>query len=125
MALSKTQLDYAFARINAALKAKRDAVTVAHTTPAVAPSSEDFADTLRAGNVPVRGDVSRVWRSDRLDSVFDLSGVFVPACTDEAAVAAIMEPLEKQAQQMKDELVLGDTAAALAAISAFVEACQK
>lgn len=119
--MNKTQIQYALSRIDGLLKEKETSVEKAHTKEAKVLSATERADLVRSGTVKMKADATEIHSYTDVVAVFDFSKHSWTAEVDAKAVSAIMKPLRKEAQKLKDEIMLGDASAAQTSLAKFSE----
>jgi hypothetical protein len=121
--VNKTQLDYAFRRIDKILSHKETECASRHTKPAQYIDDDQRADLVRAGKVKLKTGVDRISHYDKVVSVFDFSKFAWDATIDQKAVDREMKALRKEAEGLKDRIMLGDESTAMAALEVFAKKC--
>lgn len=123
MPMNKTQIEYAFRRIDEMLSARTQASIEKNTTPARVVDDAMRAELIRSGKVKLRPDVKSIRHYADVVDVFDFSKFSAPAKTDQKAIDKELRTYRVEAQQLKDNIMLGDAEAALAALGDFAKKC--
>ncbi len=128
--LKTVQLKYAMERINSIAREKQAAIHEdAAKVDSLRLSSKQFMALVRRGQIKVKGDavvtLDKWGGSSGIRDMFDLSGVADWDAQRAKAEASEKEKhkrnkaLESEVRRIKDQLILGDSQAALAAIETF------
>lgn len=121
--MNKTQIDYAFARIDGLLKEQRAEIQRKYVKDAKTLSGEERAALIRSGAVKLKPALVRIDSYAQVCDAFDFSSHAWPKSFDEKAVEREMRPLVKEARILKDRIMLGDESTALAALELFSGKC--
>ena len=121
--MNKTQIDYAFARIDGLLKKQRTEIQRKYVKDAKTLSGEERAALIRSGAVRLTPSLVRLDSDTQVNDAFDFSAHAWPESFDEKAVEREMRPLVKEARILKDKIMLGDESTALAALEVFSGKC--
>lgn len=115
--MTKQQTEYALQRLHDANKKRRDAIKAAHTNPAIVLSWDDKWALVKSGKVaprektPERAPID--WRT-----LYDFSAYEFEERTD-AAGTRKLETLAAEYVRARDEIMLGDSEAALELVRSF------
>lgn len=117
--MNKDQTNYALARVTKLLADKRVVLTEKLSRPAKSISAIQRASLIRAGKVRMRASCTSIDSYTDVVNAFDFSEYEWPKAVDSKALAKALAPLEREAQRIKDTLMLGDASEALSAIEKF------
>jgi hypothetical protein len=118
--MNHTQRKYAMERVESIAKYKIAAIKDKHTTKGVCLSSQERVALVRKGKVKLRPDNCINYKScGYFSDHFDFSRYESSNSFNQAAFDKEIKPISLKAQEIKDQLMLGDAEQALKQIQDF------
>lgn len=119
--MNKAQITYAIQRVDTSLKSKISAVEEKYTVKKKALTVTDVYKAIKEGAVKVNKgyETTKIDSYIDLDDVFDLSPLGYRDVVDTKKSAPEIAKLKKEAESIKDKLILGDCQEALKLIESF------
>lgn len=116
--MNKQQRDYAMNRVEAVARAKIEAIKEKHTKPGVHLTPEERYQALVKGEFKVRKSLVRIHPTTDVEDAITFNAER-KTTRDEAKIDAEVAKVAAEATRIKDQLMLGDSQAALEMIEAF------
>ena len=117
--MNQTQKHYAMARVNEIAGQRRVKSQNKHTTKSKYLQLEKRLSLIRTGKVKLNAKCSTGTNNPSITSAFDFSKYENKGGVDWDKVNKEMEPIEKEANRIKDNIMLGSETEALAMIAKF------
>lgn len=116
--MNKQQRDYAMSRVQAIAIAKIEEIRKKHTKPGIQLTPEERYQALVKGEFKVRKSIVRIHPNTDVEDAVTFNAER-ETTRDAAKIEAETEKVVAEATRIKDQLMLGDSEAALAMIEAF------
>lgn len=124
MTMNATQMKYAMGRVDAAVRRKKAAITEAHKK-APENTPENRAKQIRSGEVTLRKDIKAITNYTSVLDAFDFSKYEGSPSQHARKLEQRLETVDREANTLRDQIVLGDEEVALAHLRAFDGAVSK
>lgn len=121
--MDASQRKYAIERVGTLLATKTKALKDQFTKPHKTISSKERAELVRSGRVKLKPEVKGIDCYLDIVQAFDFSEYEWGAKLDSKGYEKALKPFTREAQRIKDTLMLGDSMEALEAIEKFAKMC--